>query len=91
EYLSEVFRVSFGNRIMRQIEAYVPVMLACGGTETEALDDILARKILRKLEQLSPAFVKSESDNLLSLLDELFGEEAMLQSRQYIEKMQKGY
>ena len=91
EYLSEVFRVSFGNRIMRQIETYVPVMLACGGTETEALDDILARKILRKLEQLSPAFVKSESDNLLSLLDELFGEEAMLQSRQYIEKMQKGY
>ena len=91
EYLSEVFRVSFGNRIMRQIEAYVPVMLACGGTETEALDDILARKILRKLEQLSPAFVKSESDNLLSLLDELFGEEAMLQSRQYIEKMQKVY
>ena len=91
EYLSEVFRVSFGNRIMRQIEAYVPVMLACGGTETEALDDILARKILRKLEQLSPAFVKSESDNLLSLLDELFGEEALLQSRQYIEKMQKGY
>ena len=91
EYLSEVFRVSFGNRIMRQIEAYVPIMLACGGTETEALDDILARKILRKLEQLSPAFVKSESDNLLSLLDELYGEEAMLQSRQYIEKMQKGY
>ena len=91
EYLSEVFRVSFGNRIMRQTEAYVPIMLACGGTETDALDDILARKILRKLEQLSPAFVKSESENLLNLLDELFGEDAMLQSRQYIEKIQKGY
>ena len=91
KYLSEVFRVSFGNRIMRQTEAYVPIMIACGGTETEALDDILARKILRKLEQLSPAFVKSESENLLNLLDELFGEDAMLQSRQYLEKMQKGY
>ena len=76
---------------MRQIEAYVPIMLACGGNETEALDDILARKILRKLEQLSPAFVKSESDNLIALLDDLFGEDALTQSRQYIEKLQKGY
>ena len=89
EYLSEVFRVSFGNRIMRQIEAYVPVMLACGGTETEALDDILARKILRKLEQLSPAFVKSESDNLLSLLDELFGLKNLPQSNEHIKRIKR--
>lgn len=90
-YLGKVFRISFGNRIMRQIEAYIPIMLACGGNEIDALDDILARKILRKLEQLSPAYVKSEADGLLSLLDELFGEDALIQSRQYIGKLQKGY
>jgi len=90
-YLADVFRISFGNRIMKQIEAYIPIMLACGGSEAEALDDILARKILRKLEQLSPAYVKSEADALLSLLDELFGEGTMLQSRNYIERITRGY
>ena len=89
KYLSEVFRVSFGNRIMRQTEAYVPIMIACGGTETEALDDILARKILRKLEQLSPAFVKSESENLLNLLDELFGLKNLPQSSEQIKRIKR--
>ncbi|MBR6507130.1 MAG: hypothetical protein IKT37_05975, partial [Clostridia bacterium] len=82
-------RVSFGNRIMRQTEAYVPIMIACGGTETEALDDILARKILRKLEQLSPAFVKSESENLLNLLDELFGLKNLPQSSEQIKRIKR--
>ena len=56
---------------MKQIEAHVPIMIACGGSKTEALDDILAREILRKLEQLSPAYVKSEANGLVALLDEL--------------------
>ena len=90
-YLADVFRISFGNRIMKQIEAYIPIMLACGGSEAEALDDILARKILRKLEQLSPAYVKSEADALLALLDELFGEGTMRQSHDYIERVTRGY
>lgn len=88
-YMSEVFRVSFGNRIMKQIETYIPIMLACGGDETEAIDDMLARKILRKLEQLSPAFVKAEADRLISLLDELFGIERLVQSHEYINRLKK--
>ena len=88
-YLADVFRISFGNRIMKQIEAYIPIMLACGGSEAEALDDILARKILRKLEQLSPAYVKSEADALLALLDELFGKGSLSQSREYIKRLQR--
>ena len=90
-YLSDVFRVSFGNRIMKQIEEYIPIIVACGGSETEALDDILARKILRKLEQLSPAFVKSEADGLLSILDELFGDKVLKQSHECVERMKKGF
>ncbi len=89
EYMKEVFRISFGNRIMKQIETYIPIMLACGGGESEALDDILARKILRKLEQLSPAFVKAESPALIAKLDELFGAESLTQSREYIQRLQK--
>ncbi len=90
-YMTEVFRISFGNRIMKQIEQYVPIMLACGGTELGALDDILARKILRKLEQLSPAYVKSEAEGLTDKLEELFGEGTLAQSREYIERLHKGF
>ena len=88
-YLSDVFRVSFGNRIMKQIEEYIPIIVACGGSETEALDDILARKILRKLEQLSPAFVKNESDKLLALLAELFGADSLPQTKEYIKRLKR--
>lgn len=77
EYLSRVFRVSFGNRIRRQLEEYVPVMIACGGTEEGAMDDILARKILRKLEQLSPVLLRNEIPALVGMLDTLFGHEAL--------------
>ena len=83
-YLRDIFRVSFGNRIMKQIETYVPIMLACGGSEEDAIDDIIARKILRKLEQLSPAYVKSQADGLCELLDRLFGIENLPQSNALI-------
>lgn len=88
-YLAETFRVSFGNRILQQIRQYVPVMVACGGTEYGALDDILARKILRKLEQLSPALIKNEVPGLISYLEELFGADSMPLSREYLERLQK--
>ena len=44
EYLMEHFHITFGNRIMKQIDTYVPVFIACGGDELVALDDILSRR-----------------------------------------------
>ena len=73
----KTFRITFGNRIMKQIRCYVPVLVACGGTEVEALDDILARKIFRKLESKNPVYVKQMADGVCAYLDELFGEESM--------------
>ena len=87
EYLSQVFRVSFGNRIRRQLEEYVPVMIACGGTEEGAMDDILARKILRKLEQLSPVLLRNEIPALTGVLDTLFGQAALPLSREYLDRL----
>ena len=89
QYLTRVFRVSFGNRILRQIENYVPILFACGGTEVGALDDILSRKILRKLEQLSPALIKSEVPALEALLNELFGTDTLPQSQEYLSRLIK--
>lgn len=72
-FITERFHISFGNRIMKQIEDYVSVMIACGGTETGAIDDIFARKILRKLDQQNPAYVKNEMANLEEIFESQFG------------------
>ena len=74
EFMIKTFHITFGNRIMKQIKCYVPVLVACGGTEVEALDDILARKIFRKLESKNPVYVKQMADSVCDYLDELFGE-----------------
>ena len=62
EYLKEHFRVSFGNRILDQINKFVPVYVAASFASTpknddeknkfiyEALDYQITNKVLRKLE-----------------------------------------
>ena len=50
QFILDAFDVNFGNRILNQIVRFVPVYVACGGTPAKALDIMLARKILRKLE-----------------------------------------
>ena len=84
KYLIETFRITFGNRIMKQIKCYVPVMVACGGTELEALDDILSKKVLRKLEAKNPVYVKNASNGLIAFIDDLFGFDMMPLCKEYI-------
>ena len=86
-YIQETFQITFGNRIRRQIEAYVPIYIACGGTENEALDDILAKKVLRKLESQNPVYVKSKSEELIGKLNEVFGDGNMPVCEAYIKKL----
>ena len=49
ENLGRRFRVGWGNRLERQMLNFVPVVIAAGGTMTEAVDHILATKLLRKI------------------------------------------
>ena len=77
EYMIEKFHLTFGNRIMKQINSYVPVLVSCGGTELQAIDDILSRKVFRKLESKNPVYVRQQAEGLCSFLDELFGEDQM--------------
>ena len=86
-YIQETFQITFGNRIRRQIEAYVPIYIACGGTENEALDDILAKKVLRKLESQNPVYVKSKSEELIGKINEVFGDGNMPVCEAYIKKL----
>jgi hypothetical protein len=47
--LDKRFRVSWGNRLERDAERFVPVVMAAGGTLSEAMDHLLHTKVLRKL------------------------------------------
>ena len=89
EYLIEKFHITFGNRIMKQIHQYIPVCIACGGTEQDALDDILSRKVLRKLEAQNPVYVRNAADGLCVFLDDLFGEDRMPLCKDYLRRLER--
>ena len=90
DYMIEKFKITFGNRIMKQIDSYVPTFLACGGDELDALDDILSKKVFRKLETQNPIYVRNNVEALSAFLDELFGYDAMKLCKSYLTKFEKG-
>jgi hypothetical protein len=68
EWVRDLFQITFGNRIANQLEKFVPVYLACGGTVDEAVDVMFSRKVLRKLEGIYDENTKA---NLEMLKDEI--------------------
>ena len=89
EYLIKNFRLAFGNRIMKQLRDYVPCFIACGGTEIQAVDFIVAKKVLRKFESLSLGFMKDELTKFSAYLDKNFGKDAMVHCKTYVEHLKK--
>ena len=89
EYMVKVFHITFGNRIMKQIKTYIPVYVACGGEELDALDDILSKKVLRKLETQNPVYIRSVVDGFCDYLDELFGQDRMKLCKDYVQRLKK--
>ena len=87
EYLISHFHVTFGNRIMKQILTYIPVYIACGGEELFALDDILSKKVIRKLESQNPIYFKNAADGLIAYMDDLFGAENMTLCKEHIKRI----
>ena len=87
-YLIDHFHITFGNRIMKQIRQYIPVYVSCGGTELEALDDILSKKIIRKLETQNPVYLRNASKELRSYINELFGEDRMPMCQNAIRRLE---
>ena len=89
KYMITNFKISFGNRIMKQIKRFVPCYMGCGGTEYEAVDHLLTRKILHKLEALNISFIKNELKGLLTVLDKEFGKGVFEDSIEYINELLK--
>ncbi len=83
------FKLAFGNRILKQIESFVPIYVGCGGTESDAFDFIFTNKILKKFESLNIAFLKDELKELDVYLDKLYGKGNFKLAHSKIEQMLK--
>lgn len=88
-YLIKHFRLTFGNRILRQIKDFVPCYIACGGTELGGVDFMFAKKILRKFESLGLGFIRDEIDGLILYLEKTFGQDGMKISIDYLMRLKK--
>ena len=75
--------------VLLLVAMVMSLMAACGGSPEDALDDILSRKILRKLEQLSPALIKNEVPKLVLFLQDLFGTDAMPLCQEFLDRLQR--
>lgn len=88
-YVIKHFRLAFGNRIMKQIKDFVPCYVACGGTEIDGIDFMVAKKILRKFESLNMGFIKDELHKFVIYLDKTFGKTNMQICKEYLNRMQR--
>ena len=89
EYLMEHFHITFGNRIMKQIRTYIPVYISCGGDELCALDDILSKKVIRKLETQNPIYLRNSAEGLINFIDDLFGKDKMPICKDHIRRIER--
>lgn len=90
-YLITRFKLSFGNRIMKQMNDFIPVYVACGGSEVGGMDYIVARKVLKKFESMNVSFVRDEITGLINYLDKTFGSAEMQDSKNYLRRIQNLY
>ena len=76
---------------MKQLNIFVPVYVACGGTESEGVDYMLATKVIRKFEGLNLSLIRDEINPLIEYLDRLFGKDAMRECIAYLKRIRKMY
>ncbi len=88
-YVIQHFRIAFGNRIVAHMRKFVPVFVACGGDEIRGIDYFIARKILRKFEQLNIAYIRDEIDGFVKFLNDNFGENKMSECIEYLLRLKK--
>lgn len=89
DYMIKHFRISFGNRIMKQLKIFVAVFVGCGGKEVDGIDYFICKKILRKFEQQNIAYIIDEFDPFIQLLRDKFGQDNMTECIAYCELLKK--
>ena len=89
DYIYEQFDLTFGNRILNQIENLVPIFVACGGTKEDALDFLLSRKVIYKLEGRFEEYVKGALKELLALIEKTYGASVLKRSEKTIQSLMR--
>jgi hypothetical protein len=89
DYVIKHFRIAFGNRIVAHMRKFVPVYVGCGGTELDGVDYFIARKILRKFEQLNISYIRDEIDGFVKFLEDTFGKGKMHECVEYLLRLKK--
>ena len=88
-YVIQHFRIAFGNRIVSHMKKFVPVYVACGGEEIAGVDYFIAKKILRKFEQLNMSYIRDEIDPYIQFLNTTFGKNKMNECIEYLLRLKK--
>ena len=73
EYVYDQFGIAIGNRIMNQVANIVPVFIACGGTKDSAIDYMISKKLVSKIEGRFEEYVKDALSGLIQLLHKTYG------------------
>ena len=85
QYLQTRFKLAFGNRIIKQMYDFIPVYVACGGTELAAWTASSRRKVLCSLESMNVSFVRDEMKGLIEYIEKTFGEGGPPDSVMYLQ------
>ncbi|MBO7573986.1 MAG: hypothetical protein J6T25_04350 [Bacilli bacterium] len=83
-FVIKKFKLAFGNRILKQLDTFIPVYVGCGGSEVDGFDFIFTNKVLKKFESLNIAFLKDELKELDAQLDKLYGKGNFKMAHNYI-------
>jgi len=88
-FIAKTFKITFGNRIMKQLKNFIPAYVAYGGKDLEAIDYFISMKILRKFEALNLSFLQQEIAQLIALFNKLFGKDTFSISIDYLTELLK--
>ena len=88
-FVIKKFKLAFGNRILKQLESFIPVYVGCGGKEVDGFDFIFTNKVLKKFESLNIAFLKDELKELNAQLDKMYGRGNFRMAHAYIDNLLK--
>ncbi len=89
EHLISKYQITYGNRIMRQLRSYVSVYVSCGGDELDALDDIICKKVLRKLSYKDMSQIRKDLKATSKYLEKLFGTDKMPVCREFLAQLSR--
>ena len=89
DFMYNTFDVTLGNRLMQQLAKFVPVYVACGGTAEKALDLLVSRKVLRRLEGRFGEDLRENLEKLEKLVLGLYGRKDFSETLEVITKLKR--